>query len=191
MIGCGGVGLQVIAGLRLHGVARIIAVDLEPEHLERALRRGATDAVDASGGDAVKQVRKLTDGGVEHAFEVVGSPVTIRQAWDMLAPGGTATIVGLAPRGAEVSLPAIEFLKEKTIAGSYYGSSDVRLALRGIAQLVQDGRLNLEEVISDLIGLVDVESALDRLRRGGHGARSVILIDEALAGHSRGAPVAE
>ena len=121
---------------------------------------------------------------MDHAFEVVGTPATIRQAWDMLRPGGTATVVGVAPSGVEVSLPALEFLSEKTITGSYYGSSDVARAMRGIAQLVVDGRLDLDGVVSDLIALEEVEEALGRLRRG-EGARSVIVIDEALAGVAR------
>ncbi len=69
-------------------------------------------------------MRRLCGGGADHAFEVVGSPATIRTAWDALRPGGTAVVVGLAPRGVEVSLPAIEFLSEKSILGSYYGSAD-------------------------------------------------------------------
>jgi len=185
VIGCGGVGLQVIAGARLAGAGTIIAVDTDPDKLELALRRGATHAVPAGSGsgstDVVGEVLAVSGGGVEHAFEVVGSPVTIRQAWDVLRPGGTATVVGLAPVGVEVSLPAIEFLAEKTITGSYYGSTDVHAALGQLVQLVVDGRLDVSDVVSYLIGLDDVEAALERLRRG-QGARSVIVIDEALAG---------
>ena len=184
VIGCGGVGLQVIAGARLAGAATIVAVDRDPDKLERAMRRGATHGLRSAGGDVAEEVVALTGGGVDHAFEVIGTPATIRQAWDMLRPGGTATVVGVAPAGAEVSLPAIEFLSEKTITGSYYGSSDVARAMRGIAQLVVDGRLDLDGVVSDLIGLEDVEDALGRLRRG-EGARSVIVIDQALAGVAR------
>ncbi len=184
VIGCGGVGLQVIAGARLAGAGTIIAIDLEPDKLELALRRGATHAVSAAAPDAVEQVHEISGGGVEHAFEAVGSARTIRRAWDALAPGGTATVVGVSPSGVEVPLPAIEFLSEKTITGSYYGSGDVHAAIAELSQLVVDGRLDLADVVSDLIGLDDVEAALERLRRG-HGARSVIVIDEALAGAPR------
>jgi S-(hydroxymethyl)glutathione dehydrogenase / alcohol dehydrogenase len=182
VIGCGGVGLQVIAGARLAGAGTIVAVDVDEAKLELALRRGATHAMRAGdGGRVVEEVLGLTGGGVEHAFEVVGRPDTIRQAWDVLRPGGTATVVGLAPAGVEVSLPAIEFLSEKTITGSYYGSSDVHAALGQISRLVAEGRLDVGEVVSDVIGLDDVEAALERLRRG-QGARSVVVIDEELAG---------
>ncbi len=181
VIGCGGVGLQVIAGAKLAGAGTIVAVDTDEAKLELARRRGATHAVLATGGNVVEHVLAISGGGVEHAFEVVGNAATIRQAWDVLRPGGTATVVGLAPKGVEVSLPAIEFLSEKTITGSYYGSSDVHAALGQLVQLVLDGRLDLGDVVSYLIGLDDLEAALERLRRG-QGARSVIVIDEALAG---------
>jgi S-(hydroxymethyl)glutathione dehydrogenase / alcohol dehydrogenase len=180
VIGCGGVGLQVIAGARLAGAGTIVAVDTDEDKLELAARRGATHMVVAHDG-VVAEVLALSGGGVEHAFEVVGRSSTIRQAWDVLAPGGVATVVGLAPVGVEVSLPAIDFLSEKTITGSYYGSSDVHAALGQLVQLVVDGRLDLGDVVSYLIGLDDVEAALERLRRG-QGARSVIVIDEELAG---------
>jgi hypothetical protein len=117
---------------------------------------------------------------------VVGSAATIRQAWDVLGPSGVATAVGVAPVGVapvgvEVSLPAIEFLSEKTITGGCYGSSDVHAALDQLVRLVVDRRLDLGDVVSYLIGLDDVEAALEGLRRR-QGARSVILIDQEMAG---------
>lgn len=184
VIGCGGVGLQVIAGARLAGAGTIVAVDTDPGKLALARARGATHTVQAGGAPGVvESVRAITGAGVEHAFEVVGRAQTIRQAWDVLAPGGTATVVGLTPVGVEVALPAIEFLSEKTITGSYYGSADVHAAVGQLVRLVLDGRLDVGEVVSDLVGLEGVEGALERLRRG-EGARSVIVIDEESSGVS-------
>ena len=187
VVGCGGVGLQVIAGARLAGAATIIAVDRTADKLELARRRGATHTVNAGDRDVVEQVRTIAHGGVAHAFEVVGSAATIRQAWEVLRPGGRATVVGLTPPGIDVALPAIDFLNEKTITGSYYGSSDVHAALSQLVPLVIDGRLELGDVVSNLIGLYDIEAALDRLRRG-QGARSVLVVDEGLARVARGRP---
>ncbi len=182
VIGCGGVGLQVIAGLRLAGAGQIIAVDRHPEKLDRARRRGATHVIDASGvAEVALAVLDLSGGGVEQAFEVVGSAATIRLAWDVLRPGGTATVVGLAPRGVEVSLPAIEFLSEKTVTGCYYGSTDPHTAIGELVALVRDGRLDLGDVVSHMASLQDVEAALERLRRE-EGARSIVVIDENSAG---------
>jgi Zn-dependent alcohol dehydrogenase len=185
VIGCGGVGLQVIAAARLAGAATIVAVDRRPEKLEHAVRRGATHAVDATAGDAAAEVVALTGGGADHAFEVVGAAATIRLAWDALRPGGTAVVVGLAPSGVEVSLPAIEFLSEKSVVGSYYGSADPVAALPGLVELVRAGRLPLADMVSHLIELDGVAEAMDRLRRG-EGDRSVIVIDPELAGATAG-----
>ncbi|HET8977669.1 MAG TPA: zinc-binding dehydrogenase [Solirubrobacteraceae bacterium] len=188
VIGCGGVGLQVIAAARLAGASTIIAVDRRPEKLEHARRRGATHGVYAGPGRGpAQEIAALTGGGVDHAFEVVGAPETIRLAWDTLRPGGTAVVVGLAPQGVEVSLPAIEFLSEKSIIGSYYGSADPAQTLTGVLELVGTGRLELGDMVSHLIELDDVPDALDRLRRG-EGSRSVIVVDPVLAGAAPGNP---
>jgi S-(hydroxymethyl)glutathione dehydrogenase / alcohol dehydrogenase len=182
VIGCGGVGLQVIAAARLAGAATIVAVDRRPEKLEHALRRGATHIVDAAVvDDPAAAVAALTGGGADHAFEVVGAAATIRTAWDAIRPGGTAIVVGLAPAGIEVALPAIDFLSEKSIIGSYYGSADPAQTIPGLVQLVRSGRLELSDMVSHLIDLDDVSEALDRLRLG-EGDRSVIVIDPGLAG---------
>ena len=88
VVGCGGVGLQVIAAARLAGADPIVAVDRLPAKLELASSRGATHAVDASVDDPIRATHRLTGGGVDHAFEVVGRPETIRLAWETLRPGG-------------------------------------------------------------------------------------------------------
>ena len=188
VIGCGGVGLHVIAGARLAGASTIIAVDRRRDKLQHALHRGATHAIDASATatEPATEIRAITQGGVDHAFEVVGSAATIRAAWDALRPGGTAIVVGLAPAGVEVSLPAIEFLSEKAIKGSYYGSADPAQAIARLIELVRSGRLELADVVSDLIELEDVQGALERLRRG-EGGRSVVVVDPELAGARSGA----
>jgi Zn-dependent alcohol dehydrogenase len=183
VIGCGGVGLQVVAAARLAGAATIVAVDRDAGRLELALARGATHAIDTSTGDPAAAVRQIVPGGVDHALEVVGRPETIRLAWDVLRPGGTAIVVGLAASGVEVSLPAIEFLSEKSIRGCYYGSADVADALPRLAALVASGRLTLADVISHTTDLDGVEAALERLRRG-EGARTVVIVDPELAGRA-------
>ena len=94
-------------------------------------------------------------------------------------------MVGLAPRGVEVSLPAIEFLSEKAIIGSYYGSSDPAATLPGLIELVRSGRIELADVVSHLIELDELESAFERLRRG-EGGRSVVILDSGLAGAEAG-----
>jgi len=181
VIGCGGVGLQVIAALRLAGAYPIVAVDLDPSKLDLALTRGATDAVQSGSATTAARVVRITGRGADHAFEVVGRPDTMRLAWDCLRPGGTAVVVGLAPQGVEVALPAIEFLSDKGIRGSYYGSGDAASDLPRLAELALSGELDLASVVTSVEPLEAVDGALDRLRRG-EGARTVLVIDEGLAG---------
>ncbi len=173
VIGCGGVGLQVIAAARLAGASPIVAVDRDPAKYELALQRGATHAIEPS----AEAVLALVPGGVDHAFEVVGRAETMRLAWDVLRDGATAVVVGLAPAGVEVSLPAIDFLSEKGIRGSYYGSGDPAADLPALARL----DLHLDEVVSRVTDLDGINDALDLLRRG-EGARTIVVLDAALAG---------
>ena len=181
VIGCGGVGLQVIAALRLAGADPIVAVDLDPAKLELARERGATHAVESGSAATAARVAKLTVRGTDHAFEVVGRPETMRLAWDCLRPGGKAVVVGLAPKGVEVALPAIEFLSDKDIRGSYYGSGDAAADIPLLAELALSNELDLAGVVTSIEPLDAVNDALDRLRRG-EGARTVLVVDPALAG---------
>jgi S-(hydroxymethyl)glutathione dehydrogenase/alcohol dehydrogenase len=182
VIGCGGVGLQVVAALRDAGADPIVAVDLDPAKLELSRGRGATHAVEAGSAATAARVLKLTGGGVDHAFEVAGRPETMRLAWDCLRPGGTAVVVGLAAKGADVALPAIEFLSDKAIRGTYYGSGDASADIPALAELALAGELDLAGVVTSVEPLEAVNDALDRLRHG-EGARTVLVLDAALAGY--------
>lgn len=181
VIGCGGVGLQVIAAAALAGAQPLVAVDRVPEKLEIARAQGATHVVDASAEEPLDAVRGLTGGGADFVFEVIGRPETIRLAWDAIRPGGTAVVVGLVPEGVEASLPAIEFLSDKSIRGTFYGSGDPAAELPELAQLALSGQLDLANVVTHIDGLDGIEAALERLRRG-EGARTVLVIDAELAG---------
>ena len=105
----------------------------------------------------------------------------MRQAWGAIRAGGTAIIVGLAPEGVDASVPAIEFLSDKTLRGTYYGSGDPAAELPGLASLALSGELDLAGVVTHLDTLDGLEAAFERLRRG-EGARTILVIDPALAG---------
>lgn len=181
VIGCGGVGLQVVAAARLSGALQIIAVDRSREKLDRALAAGATDAVDGSKEDVVRTVRQRSRGGVDHAIEVVGIAATIRQAWDVLRPGGSAVIVGLAPVGLEVAIPAIEFLSDKSLKGCFYGSGNPAAEIPELAAMAAAGRFSVVESVSHFTGLDGINDAFERMNQG-IGARTIVVIDASLAG---------
>ncbi len=183
VIGCGGVGLQVLAAALLADANPLIAVDRDTAKLEVALERGATHAVEAGSATTAARVLRLTEGGVDHAFEVVGRVETMRLAWDVLRPGGTAVVVGLAPKGLEVALPAIEFLSDKGIRGSYYGSGDALAEIPQLAELALSGDLDLAGVVTHVEPLEGVEKALERLRSG-DGVRTVLVVDAEQAGRA-------
>ncbi len=182
VIGVGGVGLQVVAGSRLAGASTIVAVDRVPEKLELARSLGATHAIDAAvEPDPARAVRELTDGGVDHAFEVIGRPETIRLAWDAIRAGGSAIVVGMAPHGVEASIPAMDFLSDKSLLGTYYGSGDPAAELPELAALALEGQLDLPRVVTHTTPLEGIGEALDRLRSG-EGARTVVVVDPGRAG---------
>jgi S-(hydroxymethyl)glutathione dehydrogenase / alcohol dehydrogenase len=185
VIGCGGIGLQVVAGCKLAGAGRIVAVDRDAAKLALARARGATDTVEA-GPEVRADLRDLMPGGFDHSIEAVGRGDTMRLAWDVLRPAGQATVVGIAPAGVKVSLPALSLLSEKTLRGCYYGSSDVAAELPGLVRLASSGQIDLAGVVSHVTDLGGIEEALGRLRRG-EGTRTVAIIDTELAGRAVGA----
>jgi S-(hydroxymethyl)glutathione dehydrogenase/alcohol dehydrogenase len=156
VIGCGGVGMSVIQGARLAGAATIIAVDLDPRKLTRATRFGATHTVHPN-QDVVNEITTITDRGVDFSFEAVGMKSTAELAFRILAPGGVATIVGLVPEGQQIEVPAAAlFFEEKRLQGSYMGSNNFRNDVTAYAQLYDKGRLLLDDMVSQTIGLADV-----------------------------------
>ena len=183
VIGCGGIGLQLVAVARLAGAGRVIAVERDPAKLALALVRGATDPVRAGDAEATRAaVLALAPGGVDHAFEAVGAAATIRLAWDVLRPGATATVVGIAPAGVEFSLPALELLSEKGIRGSYYGSGDAAALLASMAEMTAAGEFTVADVVTHVTDLDGIDAAFARLRAG-EGARTVVLVDADSAGY--------
>jgi S-(hydroxymethyl)glutathione dehydrogenase/alcohol dehydrogenase len=174
VIGCGGVGLNVIQGARIAGAGRIVAVDVAPEKLQLARTFGATDTV-ISKGDSVAEVVDLTDGGVDYAFEVIGLEKTMRDACAMLRKGGTAVLIGVAKAGAEVSLPIMPFaFKEIKVTGTLMGASPFQVFLPQLAQYYLDGALKLDELVTERIALSEINEGYARMAAG-KLARSVIV----------------
>jgi S-(hydroxymethyl)glutathione dehydrogenase/alcohol dehydrogenase len=177
VIGCGGVGLNVIQGARLAGAARIIAVDVLENKLAYAREFGATDIIDASHGDTAARVRDMTDGGVDYAFEAIGNSRTILQAYESTCRGGVTTVVGMAAEDDAVTINALSLPRtEKTIMGSYYGSARPWVDLPRMVDLYMSGQIQVDSLISRTYPLDDINIAYDALGKG-EVARSILLYD--------------
>jgi S-(hydroxymethyl)mycothiol dehydrogenase len=176
VIGCGGVGLAAVQGARLAAAGRIVAVDVVPEKLGLALELGATDAVDASGGDAVAEVRELTD-GVDYAFSAITATSGLVDAVRMCAYGGTATLVGVPPpaRSLDVDVELDLFHPKVAIAVTHGGDTIPQQDFPFLAQASLDGKLDLDRFVTKTIELEQVTEALDELHTP-KGIRTVVLL---------------
>ena len=173
VIGCGGVGLNVIQGARIAGAARIVAIDANPHKLPLAGELGATDLVDASAGDPVDVVRGLTAAGVDYAFEVVGRPATVAMALEMTAPGRTACVVGVMSDDAEITIPAIHLRRGKSLRGVYMGGGQPQVDIPRYVELWRRGLLDLESMVSRTLTLDEVNEGF-RALASGEVARAVV-----------------
>jgi S-(hydroxymethyl)mycothiol dehydrogenase len=176
VIGCGGVGLAVVQGARLAGAERIVAVDVMPEKLALALELGATDAVDGSDGDAVGQVRELTD-GVDHAFSAITSPAGLVDAVRMCAYAGTATLVGVPPphRSLDVDVELDLFHPKVAIGVTHGGDTIPQEDFPFLARAALDGKIDLARFVTSTIALEDVPDALAELHAH-KGVRTVVRL---------------
>ena len=166
VIGCGGVGLSSISGAALAGAERIIAIDTLASKLELARAMGATDTVNASNLDPVGHVKELTAGGVHYAFEALGTKATAEQAFAMLRPGGTATIIGMVPYGVKIELHGFDFLRDRKIQGTSMGSNRFRVDMPRLLSFYRQGRLKLDHLISGRIKLGEINQGFAALKSG-------------------------
>jgi NDMA-dependent alcohol dehydrogenase len=175
VIGVGGVGLNCIMGLQLVGAYPIIAADIHDSKLETATDFGATHVINSGSTDLVAAVKELTGDGVDYAFEAIGNPKTMSQAFAALRRGGTATAVGIAPMGSEMSVSAGDLVyQEKSLKGSYYGGAHPQTDMPRLLELYQHGRLPIDKLITRRYKLDQVNEAYDALLKG-EVARSVLI----------------
>ncbi|MEM7253889.1 MAG: Zn-dependent alcohol dehydrogenase [Pseudomonadota bacterium] len=166
VIGCGGVGMAAINGAHVAGAGRVIAVDTNPVKLQLATKLGATDLINPNDGDPVEQIKELTGGGVDHAIECLGLKLTAEQSFEMLKVGGTATIVGMVPFGEKIELHGFDFLRERKIQGSSMGSNRFRTDMPRLIDLYKQGRLHLDDWISDKIGIEEINDGFNAMKEG-------------------------
>jgi S-(hydroxymethyl)mycothiol dehydrogenase len=177
VIGCGGVGDAAIAGARLAGASRIIAVDRDARKLEWARGLGATDTVDASSADVVSAVQGLTGGfGADVVIDAVGRPETYQQAFYARDLAGTVVLVGVPTPDMQLTLPLLDvFGRGGSLKSSWYGDCLPSRDFPMLIDLYLQGRLDLDAFVSETITLDGVEEAFAKMHRG-EVLRSVVQI---------------
>ncbi|MFJ8163634.1 Zn-dependent alcohol dehydrogenase [Streptomyces sp. NPDC096136] len=170
VIGTGGIGLNVIQGARIAGASVIVAVDANPAKEAVARRFGATHFVDASAAgspaDTSAAVREVLPTGADHAFECVGSVKLIRQAVDLLDRHGQAVLLGVPGFKEEASFLVSSMYLDKTIMGCRYGSSRPQRDIALYAELYRQGRLLLDELVTEVYPVEDFAKAVDDAQHG-------------------------
>ncbi|PFG97395.1 S-(hydroxymethyl)mycothiol dehydrogenase [Saccharopolyspora erythraea NRRL 2338] len=177
VIGCGGVGAGAVAGARLAGATRIIAVDVDPKKLDWAVDFGATDTVNAAETDPVEAIRALTGGnGADVVVEAVGRPETYKQAFYARDLAGRLVLVGVPTPDMRLELPLLDvFARGGALKSSWYGDCLPTRDFPELVDLYLQGRLPLEKFVTEEIGLDHVEEAFAKMERG-EVLRSVVVL---------------
>jgi alcohol dehydrogenase len=163
IVGLGGVGLSALLGANLVGAAEIVAVDSIPEKLEVATRLGATKTVKA-GPDAAREIRDLTKGGVDYAFEGASSVAALQFAYEITKRGGTTVTASLPHPDHRLSIPAVQLTaEERILKGSYFGSCVPARDVPRFISLYQLGKLPVNKLLSEIVRLEELNEAFDRL----------------------------
>lgn len=177
VLGTGPVGLAAVIGATLTPVSRIIAVGRNPEQLKRAASVGATATVDVTGADTAAELRKLTGGyGVDYVVEAVGNPDVLRAGIDALAPRGAVAVVGAPPYGVEVSVDVHRLLPGRKVLGVCEGDSDPDILIPQLVQLVENGRLPLDSLVTEY-PFADIRKAADDFAAG-RNMKTVLVMDD-------------
>ncbi|MBB5122384.1 alcohol dehydrogenase [Streptomyces eurocidicus] len=177
VIGCGGVGSAAIAGARLAGASKIIAVDISDGKLETAKSMGATHTVNSRTTDGVEAIRSLTGGfGADVVIDAVGRPETYEQAFHARDLAGTVVLVGVPTPEMKLELPLLDvFGRGGSLKSSWYGDCLPSRDFPMLIDLYLQGRLDLDAFVSETIALDEVEEAFHRMEKG-EVLRSVVLL---------------
>jgi alcohol dehydrogenase len=177
VVGLGGVGFSSLMAAIAAGAREVIAIDVLPAKLERALQLGATRVFDARDPEVVAQVKAVTGGGVDYAFEMAGAVPALELAYRITRRGGTTVSAGLPNPAAIWPLQAVSMIaEERTIKGSYIGSCVPSRDVPRFVAMFRAGRLPVDQLLSETIRLDEINAALDRLARG-ESIRQVIVMD--------------
>lgn len=178
VFGAGGIGLNVIQGAALAGAEKVIAVDLADKKLEYAKSFGATHVLNPGPeGDAVAKIQEITGGGADYAFECIGAPQVIAQAWEAVRKTGKVIVVGVTKADGQVTLPTFMMpFQEKTLTGSMYGSARPKIDFPRLLGLYKAKRLLLDELVTATYSIDDAPKAFEDMEKGVN-ARGVVLME--------------
>ncbi|WP_172326687.1 S-(hydroxymethyl)glutathione dehydrogenase/class III alcohol dehydrogenase [Mangrovicoccus sp. HB161399] len=176
VFGLGGIGLNVIQGLRLAGADQIVGVDLNPAKVEMATRFGMTDFVNPKEveGDLVPYLVNLTKGGADYTFDATGNVQVMRTALEACHKGwGESIIIGVAPAGAEISTRPFQLVTGRSWRGTAFGGARGRTDVPKIVDWYMDGKIEIDPMITHVLPLEDINKGFD-LMHAGESIRAVV-----------------
>jgi S-(hydroxymethyl)glutathione dehydrogenase/alcohol dehydrogenase len=178
VIGCGGVGLNVVQGAALAKAATIVAADLQPAKLDLAIHLGATHAIDPSADDLAGFVSDLTNGDMaDYVFIATGAPVALASAEHLVATMGAIVVVGMPATGVTGQFdPGTLAARNQRILGSKMGTSVIARDIPALIGRYHDGALELDGLVSRTFPLDEINEAMDEVRSGA-ALRNVIVFD--------------
>jgi S-(hydroxymethyl)glutathione dehydrogenase/alcohol dehydrogenase len=177
VFGLGGIGLNVIQGLRMVGANRIIGVDINPDRESWGRRFGMTHFVNPAdvAGDLVAHLVQLTEGGADYTFDCTGNTTVMRQALESCHRGwGTSIIIGVAEAGKEIATRPFQLVTGRVWKGTAFGGARGRTDVPGIVDWYMDGKIEIDPMITHVFALEDINQAFD-LMHAGKSIRSVIV----------------
>ncbi|MEM1429445.1 MAG: S-(hydroxymethyl)glutathione dehydrogenase/class III alcohol dehydrogenase [Pseudomonadota bacterium] len=177
VFGLGGIGLNVIQGLRLAGADQIVGVDVNPGKKPMAEHFGMTDFVNPNEveGDLVPYLVDLTKGGADYSFDATGNVSVMRAALECAHKGwGESIIIGVAPAGAEISTRPFQLVTGRTWKGTAFGGARGRTDVPKIVDWYMDGKIEIDPMITHTLDLADINGGFD-LMHSGESIRSVVV----------------
>ncbi|MCO8143947.1 S-(hydroxymethyl)glutathione dehydrogenase/class III alcohol dehydrogenase [Rhodovulum tesquicola] len=177
VFGLGGIGLNVLQGLRLIGADQIVGVDLNPAKREMAERFGMTDFVNPAEveGDLVPYLVNLTKGGADYTFDCTGNVNVMRTALECCHKGwGESIIIGVAPAGAEISTRPFQLVTGRSWRGTAFGGARGRTDVPKIVDWYMDGKIEIDPMITHQLTLDEINHGFDLMHEG-KSIRSVVV----------------
>jgi S-(hydroxymethyl)glutathione dehydrogenase/alcohol dehydrogenase len=177
VFGLGGIGLNVVQGARLAGAGMIVGVDINPARRSLAEKFGMTHFVDPRevAGDLVGYLVDLTGGGADYSFECVGNVELMRQALECCHKGwGVATIIGVAPAGAEIVTRPFQLVTGRRWQGTAFGGARGRTDVPKIVDWYMEGKIKIDDLITHKLPLDGINAGFDLMARG-ESIRSVVV----------------